>query len=583
MQTHQLITQLGKLKESAKEAIANANTPIDDELKKYLHISRPVEQVLTGLVNDAANVSGPALVLVCGNVGDGKSHLLARLRGDDATARDFARFHIHNDATESYSPEETCNDTLSKVLQPFSDEYLGTENKKVILAINLGTLSNFLEERKADFGRLKRFVERHRIIEADGLVEGSGNDDSIFRYVNFTNYHFYSLRADGPQIDLIETLLSRIVNDSPRNPIAQAYDWVSAQPWAALCPVKTNFELLRNESFRKVIATLLVACLVKEKQIISFRQLLNFVHDLLVPYPLAQTDVTKYLVQIQHLTEEDRLQFLAPYYLFENPKLSKIFYNFHQLDPAVRRYEALDERAILLFTDADPLEWLNTEFAPWLGRRLQLKPNDRIRHELIIKAYLRLNYFKNPTSAIYHDDHFLEYTKALFAYNNNDAAGLRNMIELVKKAAYSWNGGTSEKNKAIVPGTVKNTSYRVFKQLGLRAVLPRREDKKDQPVVNEFSQEITLKFAIPPDQSFVITIDYSLYVLLQNVNAGYRPNKIDRHTYINFARFVEQVTFADIQGQTLYIDEINFGFPLDYKFEFNEEYQEFTFSKLHRA
>ncbi|QTE36371.1 DNA phosphorothioation-dependent restriction protein DptF [Mucilaginibacter gossypii] len=583
MQTHQLITQLGKLKESAKEAIANANTPIDDDLKNYLHISRPVEQVLTTLISEAASAAGSALVLVCGNVGDGKSHLLARLRGNEMTAMDFSRFHIHNDATESYSPEETCNDTLSQVLRPFSDAFLGTTDQKVILAINLGTLSNFLEERKGDFSRLKRFVERHRIIEADGLEEGAGSDDHIFRYVNFTNYHFYSLRADGPQTDLIETLLNRIVDESPRNPIARAYHWVCEQPWSALCPIKTNFELLRNESTQKVIANLLVACLIKEKQIISFRQLLNFVHDLLVPYPLSQPDVVKYLALIQQLSEEDRLQYLSPYYLFENPNLSKIFYNLHQLDPAVRRYEALDERAVMLFTDADPLEWLNAEFAPWLGRPVQLKPNERIRHELIIKTFLRLNYFKYPSSPVYHDDHFLEYTQALFTYNNNDAAGLRNMIELVKKAAYSWNGGTSEKNKAIVPGTVKNTSYRVFKQLGLRAVLPRREDKKDRVVVNEFSQEITLKFGIPPDQSFVITIDYSLYVLLQNVNAGYRPNKIDRHTYINFARFVEQVTFADIQGQTLYIDEINFGFPLDYKFEFNEEYQEFTFSKLHRA
>ena len=584
MQTHQLIVQLGKLKESAKEAIANANTPLDDELKNYLHISRPVERVLTEMVTSASQSPQSSLVLVCGNVGDGKSHLLAKLKGAEALNPYFSQFHIHNDATESYSPDETCNDALTKVLQPFSDDLLGSKIKKVILAINLGTLSNFLEEKKDSFGKLKAFVERNRIIEADGFEpDDDSGTDPVFKFVNFTNYHFYSLSPDGPKVDLIEELLSRIVHESRHNPIYQAYQWVNTQPWAGQCPVKANYEFLMNAPFRKVIASLLVSCLVKEKQIISFRQVLNFIYDLLVPYQLAQTDLKKYLTVTQSLTTEERVQFLTPFYLFENPKLSKIFFNLYQLDPAIRRYEALDERAILLFTDSEPLAWLNHEFHQLLPRPLDLKPNERIKHELLIKAYLRFNYFKAPDAAIYHDDYFLEYTKALFAFNNNDALGLRSIIDLVKKAAYSWNGGTSEKNKAIVPGTVKNTAYRVFKQLNLKAVLPKKEDKKDQEVINEFSQEVTLKFSLPGNHVFPITVDYALYVLLQNVNGGYRPNKLDRHTYINFARFVEQVTFADIQGQTLFIDEINFGFPLDYKFEFNDEYQEFTFSKLHRA
>lgn len=584
MQTHQLIAQLGKLKESAKEAIANANAPIDDALKSYLHISRPVEQVLTDMVIRASRSPGPSLLLVCGNVGDGKSHLLARLKGATDLEPYFSKFHIHNDATESYSPDETCNDTLSKVLLPFADDQLGSDPKKVILAINLGTLSNFLEEKKDGFGRLKAFVESNRIIEADGTeAENDTGIDPVFKFVNFTNYHFYSLSADGPKVDLIEELLGRIVQSSSQNPIYQAYQWVTAQPWAGQCAIKANYEFLTHRPYRKVIASMLVACLVKEKQIISFRQVLNFIYDLLVPYQLAQPELPKYLALTQALSVEEKVQFLAPYYLFENPKLSKIFFNLYQLDPAIRRYEALDERAILLFTDPEPISWLTGEFPELLSRPLDLKPNERIKHELVIKAYLRFNYFKNPTAAIYNDDYFLEYTRALFAFNNNDSLGLRPIIDLVKKAAYSWNGGTSEKNKAIVSGTVKNNAYRVFKQLNLKVILPKREDKKDLAVINEFTQEVTLRFSLPGDHIFPITVDYALYVLLQNVNAGYRPNKLDRHTYINFARFVEQVTFADIQGQTLYIDEINFGFPLDYKFEFNDEYQEFTFSKLHRA
>ncbi len=584
MATHQLIAQLGKLKDSAKEAIANANTPIDDELKNYLHICRPVEATLTQMIINASQSPHPVLLMVCGNVGDGKSHLLARLKGSDELEPYFSQFQIHNDATESYSPDETCNDTLSKVLLPFRDDLLETQIKKVILAINLGTLSNFLEEKKESFGKLKAFVEQNRIIEADSFhqIDDTGSNP-IFRFVNFTNYHFYSLGSEGPKVDLIEELLSRIVHPSVHNPIYKAYQWVSEQAWAKQCPVKANYELLCDASFRKVIAYLLVSCLVREKQIISFRQILNFIYDLLVPYQLAQTDLGKYQILITQLSSEDRIGYLAPYYLFENPKLSKIFFNLHQLDPAIRRYEALDERCISLFTDTDPFRSLSQEFPLILSNTISLKPEERIRPEFLIKTYLRFNYFNDPQAAIYYDDYFLEYTKALYAFNNNDAISLRHTIDLVKKAAYSWNGGTLEKDKAIVPGTVKNTAYRLSKQLNLRAKPPTKEEKKHLDIIDEFSQEVILKFLLPDNQLYSIAIDYALYVLLQNVNAGYRPNKLDRHTYINFARFVEQVTFADIQGQTLYVDEINFGFPLDYKLEFNDEYQEFTFSKLHRV
>ena len=56
----------------------------------------------------------------------------------------WIQFIIHNDATESHNPSESSNDTLHKVLEGFRDENIESSTDKIILAINLGTLSKIL-------------------------------------------------------------------------------------------------------------------------------------------------------------------------------------------------------------------------------------------------------------------------------------------------------------------------------------------------------------------------------------------------------------------------------------------------------
>ncbi len=583
MQTHLLIQELGKLKETSKEAIANGNLPIDDCLKNYLHIERPVEQALKQALLKACQHHRSTLLMVCGNVGDGKSHLISRVQGLPEYQECFTQFKVHNDATVSFNPDEDCIATLSKLLIPFRDDQLGKHSTKILLAINLGTLSNFLEQNRTDFTALQRFVYAHQIIEGGSAAATEGGVSSDhFDFVNFTNYHFYSLNSVGPQMDLIEELFRRVTADSPLNPIFTAYKSMREFAWPQPCPVISNFDFLCNAAHQRVIARLLVGCLIKEKQIISFRQLLNFIYDLLVPYQLAQPNLVKYQQLVGRLTAEERLATFTPYYLFENPTRSKIFSNLYQLDPAIRRYEELDERAVQLFTDNDPCGWLNNEFPDLLPFQVQPKPEERIRHELLTKAFLRFHYIEQADSVKYTDDYFADFIQALYAYNTHDVAGLRPAIELVKKAAYSWNGGTPEKNKAIVPGTVKSTVYRLFRQIELRSV-PKHAAKNHAVVVNEFGQELHFRFQVGHNSEPIsIDVDYALYVLLQKINDGYRPNKIDRQTYVNFGRFVENVTFADIDRERLYIDEINYGQPVDYTFFYDDEFQEFTFKKLPR-
>ncbi len=284
MLIHPLIHLLSKLKESSKEAIADAQLQMGDDLKKYLHVERTVENDLKKIISLASTLEISCLILVCGNVGDGKSHLLSKIAHEDDLEQALSKFKVHNDATESFSPDQTCIETLQHILKPFSDDNLSSSKDKWILAINLGTLSNFLEENATNFSRLKDFVEQNGIINPDKFdIDDEYIDGSQFQYVNFTNHHFYDITKDGVRATLFESLLAKLVKPVPENPVFSAYQALLHSEWSAMCPVRINFEFLSIEQNRKVISKLLVECILKEKLIISFRQILNFIHDILVP------------------------------------------------------------------------------------------------------------------------------------------------------------------------------------------------------------------------------------------------------------------------------------------------------------
>ena len=144
MTINPLLEELKKLRESSKYAVAQGTYSNLNEFKKYLHIEREVEKKLKTIITKASENNKSQLLLVCGNVGDGKSHILSHLH--DELKDVISQFIIHNDATESHNPNESSNETLYKLLEGFKDDNVKDSNDKIILAINLGTLSKFIEE-----------------------------------------------------------------------------------------------------------------------------------------------------------------------------------------------------------------------------------------------------------------------------------------------------------------------------------------------------------------------------------------------------------------------------------------------------
>lgn len=156
------ISELSKLRKLSAESVEN--TASFDAFKKYLHVLRPVESELRTLLSRVNSANKKTLVLLCGSAGDGKSHLLSYLRNADSEHL-LDMFELYNDATESSAPLLTAIDTLAEKLAPFNDDnYLNDDGFKMILAINLGTLNNFIESEKGQaFSALKKYVDINEI------------------------------------------------------------------------------------------------------------------------------------------------------------------------------------------------------------------------------------------------------------------------------------------------------------------------------------------------------------------------------------------------------------------------------------
>ena len=170
----EFISELRKLSKLSAEAVQKLDGFAP--LKKYMHVPRQTEVDFRTLIQGISGVDHKQLVLVCGSAGDGKSHLLSYLKYTDQ-AQILGSWSIINDATESDSPTETAIQTLGKRIEAFRDDRLDDGgNEKVVLAINLGMLNNFIDsEEGKSFSKLKKYVLKN-IFGVDSEEEKSNSE-----------------------------------------------------------------------------------------------------------------------------------------------------------------------------------------------------------------------------------------------------------------------------------------------------------------------------------------------------------------------------------------------------------------------
>lgn len=578
-----LIQELARLKESSKEAVEGLNTFSD--FKKYMHIERDVQRELEKLIKKSAESKKGKLILVCGSVGDGKSHIISYFK--NTMPEIMNNFDLHNDATESLEPDKTSMDTLNEVLDEYSDDKIENTTQKFILAINLGTLNNFIDSKYgARFKKLKEFVYDKKILEP-GIEHNEYSEESNFQFVDFTDYHLYTLKDGKVKSDYIKELLGKITDKSEYNVFYKSYksNCIDCKN-CNCCPVKANYEFVSDDKVQEEIIQLLVKSIVKNKVLISTRALLNFIYETIISRTYLDVNSPSFKNKINTMNKLDYVRALTPNILFNHKELSFIFEALNNLDPLNVRNSKLDD-FIIKFNNSIEVKGFFNEYLDlpngYLDSLYDTDFSDskynNVKYELL-KTFIR-SYELCGKGDVFslEDDVYNNYIENLYYWNKGDKSKLKSIYTTIKDGIVKWNG-IADKNYINIFIGKNQVKYKISEELEIKADVTGLPNNNNVELV-KFLKNIKLRYKTEKsNKSYEIEIDYQLYELLCKVVNGYRPNKNDKNHFISFIEFINKLESIGSQDEKLVFTEKNREDNKKYKLEYNEEFEEYRFVEM---
>ena len=532
------VDELNRLRKSSSDSIDGIGK--FDDFKKYMHVSRSAEEDIIEILHKIENSGKKSLVLLCGSAGDGKSHLLSYLKND---LRLLDNYVVYNDATESSAPSKTAIETLYESLQGFSDENLDLPGDNFILAINLGVLSNFVESSYGDsFKQLHEYVINSNIL-TNQLNEKGYEENSAFQHVSFSDYHMYNLTAQGIKPEYIEKILEKIFIMDEKNPFYIVYNNNCQDcPLSEKCPVKHNFEFLANEKNRNYVANALVEVTIKDKEILTTREILNYIYDIVV----AQSFNYKKMAR----SSTNEVSFLKEYIsdttlslMYEYTDKSLLLNQLRKYDPLLERSEQDDEDAISYYVSSDVSKEITTVIGQESYSKVlcQTSAIEKINSDKILKAQLfnvleRLKKIQVGKKA---DDAYSSFLSTLYFFNTGTTKKYGELYGLVEEAIIQWCGNEDRDNICFDD---LHDGIALYEHIEFEPYLDDSTSIQKTDELQRFLPFISVKYENKKTGEVIpLDIDYSLYELIYKLAAGYIQTAEDRNNHADFISFIQKI------------------------------------------
>ncbi|MBN8203074.1 DNA phosphorothioation-dependent restriction protein DptF [Bacillus sp. NTK034] len=514
------VSMLEVLQSSSKESVANADS--FGRLSSYMHVKREIQMDFEKILNELKQKEKPGLLLLCGSVGDGKSHLLAYMKEKH---RDLLEgFFIHNDSTESYDYDKNSLETLEKVLSPFNES--GIASRPVIIAINLGVLHNFYSKQRKEgkFQALCDFIDSCGVFDKG---QQGNNQDGDFYLLNFADTQPYVLTKEGPKSPFFLQLIEKVTAQDHSNPFFSA--WIQDQEKEITSAAHSNYFFLQHQEVKESIVQSLIEVMIKKKIFISTRAFYNLLFDIIVPinHQFLSTDA------------EIPVNDMLPNLMYGHPDRSPLLAALHEVDPVKRRLEATDRLVANLMLESNPFHYVKeelgekTSIGAWKQvNSMHQKGNHTEFSRLFVRQYALL-YRKD------YDEAYQEYINYLYSFYTGDEEDIGQLFELIEKVIYAWKGSPKDRYVFADP---PNKMYRAAYEITIH---PEVDDNvfgsaSHQDNVERFTSSIRLGFS-QRGKTFLFELDYQLYSLLKQVNGGYRPNRQDIQDALQFSEFHDKL------------------------------------------
>ncbi len=554
-----LVNALSRLRESSMSAVVSAD--MADDYTMYMHVDRPVQTKFVEVLQSTYNSNHAELILLCGSVGDGKSHMLSYC--NEKYQEMMSRFYVHNDSTASLYVDKPASFTLKSIMEPFCDEKINDSTDKVILAINLGTLNNFIESDTDN-----RFTLFKKYVEAAGIFSGTSNDDfdeTYFHSVNFADYHMYELLEDRVSSHYISGIFRKITQDSSDNVFFEEYGncCLNCQN-AEICPIKANYELLSNKKVQNGIISVLVEAIVKNKLILSTRSFLNMIYEILVDERYFDRGSVEPRKLPENYTQVDYYKALLPNTLFGKDESSEIFDAIKTVDPMRIRNENIDDFFVYYENSSEVLDIFKKDLPSFeyvLNKVKGLDFADPALHgvkEILLRTYVRLcRLADSKMDLIPLDEDYREYMTALYQWNIGDNKSIKNVFSTVSKAVLLWNGYAENNEMQLLRGNQKS-SYHLVQEIKIKPVQTNSGIIADSAELCSFKDEIKLTYRSNDSASQLadLDLDYSLYKLLKSVLNGYIPSVVDKRVNVKCVEFINKISQWGSKGESLEIRDL---------------------------
>ena len=515
------ITDIFKmLNHGSLEAVQSGNSL--SALARYLDVDRMIEKNIREHMN-AINKHGGGLVLLIGNAGDGKSHIISKLKDSG----EYNDFEFYNDATASCSPNMSSIDTLKMVLRFFNDNEIKSTSKKMFLAINLGKLNDFVDDDNfSEIGNVAKNVLCEHYVKSD--------QKDYLRYISFSNQQNFELTQDGSDYPIdsnfIREVLNKITLNDSKNPFYYAYQ-SAILTHGEYYPEVINYQLLSLPYVKDTIVKLIIESIIRFQLIFTPRDFFDYICSIVI-FPFNET-----YKEGEHFFES-----LLPTLMFEGNS-SKIQRAINKLDPL--RVSSLDHNNELsvLFTSFKLSEdSIDKNRLKESYKHISEKINFYYRNhgkdtERISKLVFRLNHLLKYESE---SDDYRKFLQYLSLYNNPaKRCDVINEIEDFVNLCIPRHYGAYFETGELIPLNIQGSKYRLFAKVEKEMV-----EDVDAPYIgsygNEFLLYIPLKWNIS-NKSIPLKMDYQLFEYLCSLKNGKLSVSYESELNIEFSRFIRDL------------------------------------------
>ena len=521
------------------------------EWDEYMHVDRPIENKLYEKM-DAIDVAGGGIVLLVGSAGDGKSHLLSRIR----QMSDWGDNSFYNDATASSSPKKTAIDTLKEALADFKDANLYNTRSKLVLAINLGKLNALIddEEFKTEYKEIVNAT--YPIFDDDDTTPPI--DTTRVKVVMFVGQQAFEFYTDNPnrvvESQFLSAIMDKIVSKNPNNPFYKAYQEDLSNGISLRDPLILNYELLSIPEIRNCIVMTIIEAIVRYKMKITPREFLDFMYSIMV-YPQ------------EYKEKKDFYEALLPTLLYCGSE-NMIQKAISKLDPLKHSSTEHDKQLSVLFTSYSiPPTYLTEQEVSELPAELLKRTNEFYANngrdiERTTKFVFRLKHLisYHTESEVYKS--YLALLKGIF---NKDVHKMKEIYDVVAKAIPRHYGSYYEKSN-MVPLNIQGGRYRLFGSLQLKPEPVKSYHSESYK--NEFLMRFDMSWKFP-DKPVSLRMDFQLYSYLNELNRGKLALSYENEKDLTFSKFVrklvekcnceQEITVVRSDTGVLELSESSFG------------------------